>query len=336
MPSPFDADEQSMTPDGRAPYPRLLGDIGGTHLRFGLALDPADGIVATRSYRWSEVAGIEGAVESYLRDQRGPAPRACALSVAAPVSGDEVRLTNRGWAFSTTDLRQRLGVERLDVLNDFTALALAVPRLRPEEARQVGAGVAVADAPIAILGPGTGLGVSASLAAPAGRLAVPSEGGHATLSASDATEDRLLSILRQWFGDVSFERVLSGDGIVNLYRAQCAMAGIEAAPHDAATISELAAQGGDASCGAAMDRFFGFLGTFAGNLALTFDARGGVFLAGGIVPRLIDRIGSSSFRRRFESKGRFRAYLERIPTKVIADPAAAALLGANQALEARR
>jgi glucokinase len=259
MPSPFDASEQSMTTDKRAPYPRLLGDIGGTHLRFGLALDPRGGIVATRAYRWADVTGIEAAVESYLAEQRCPAPRACALSVAAPVSGDEVRLTNRGWAFSTTELRRKLGMERLQVLNDFTALALAVPRLRPEDARQVGAGVAVADAPIAILGPGTGLGVSASLAAATGRVALSSEGGHASLSASDATEDRLLSILRRWFGDVSFERVLSGDGIVNLYRAQCAMAGIEAAPHDAATVSELAAQGTDASCGAAMDRFFGFL-----------------------------------------------------------------------------
>ena len=335
MPLPHDAHKPPMTRGERAPYPRLLGDIGGTHLRFALALDPRDGVVAIRSYRWTEVTGIEGAVASYLREQGCAAPRACALSVAAPVFGDEVSLTNRGWAFSAGELRRRLGVERLEVLNDFTALALAVPHLRPEETRQVGAGVAVSDAPIAILGAGTGLGVPASLAAPSGRVALSSEGGHATLSASDATEDRVVSILRQWFGHVSFERVLSGDGIVNLYRAQCAMAGIEAAPHDAATISAFAAKGVDANCGAAIDRFFGFLGTFAGNLALTFDARGGVFIAGGIVPRLIDRIGSSSFRRRFESKGRFRAYLERIPTMVIADPSAAALMGANQALEDR-
>ena len=324
-----------MSTDGRAPYPRLLGDVGGTHIRFGFAPDPRAGIVGTKTYGWKDVPGIEAAIAAYLDEQGYPTPRACALSVAAPVSGDDVSLTNRGWAFSAADLRERLGVERLDVLNDFTALALAVPRLGPEDARQVGDGVAVPDGPIAILGAGTGLGVSASVAAKRGRVAVSSEGGHATLSSSDATEDRVLAVLRQWFGHVSFERVLSGDGIVNLYRAHCAIAGIEAAPHDAPTISSLAAKGLDADCAAAMDRFFGFLGTFAGNLALTFDARGGVFLAGGIVPRLIDRIGASSFRERFESKGRFRAYLGRIPTQVIADPSAAALLGANEALEGR-
>ena len=122
-------------------------------------------------------------------------------------------------------------------------------------------------------------------------------------------------------------------GIVNLYRANCALAGIEPASHDAAAISNLAAQSRDECCVAAIDQFFGFLGTFAGNLALTFDARGGVYLGGGIVPRLLERIESSSFRERFESKGRFRSQLERIPTRVIVDPSAAALLGANQALE---
>ena len=324
-----------MSAAAPAPYPRLLGDVGGTHLRFALALEPRGGIVGMKAYDWSDDTGIEGAVARYLAQQGQARPRACALSVAAPVSGDEVSLTNRGWSFSTAELQDRLGVERLAVLNDFTALAFAVPRLTPADVRQVGGGAAVPDAPIAILGAGTGLGVSASLAASTGRLAVSSEGGHATVSGSDDIEDRLLSILRQQFGHVSFERVLSGDGIVNLYRAHCAIDGVEAAPLDAAAISQRAVEGVDARCVAAMDRFFGLLGTFAGNLALTFDARGGVFLAGGIVPRLIERIGLSSFRLRFESKGRFRSYLERIPTKVIADPAAAALLGANQALEDR-
>ena len=167
---------------------------------------------------------------------------------------------------------------------------------------------------MAILGPGTGLGVAASIPAATGRCTVSSEGGHASLCSSDATEDRLLSVLRGWFGHVSFERVLSGAGIVNLYRANCALAGIEPAstmrppfrisPRDRST---RAASPPSTSSSA-------FLGTFAGNLALTFDARGGVYLGGGIVPRLLERIESSSFRERFESKGRFRSHLERIPT----------------------
>ena len=321
-----------MSTEG-APYPRLLGDIGGTHMRFGWVVGPGERIVATQSYRWADVAGIEAAITSYLDEHGQASPRACALAVAGPVRGDEVGLTNRDRALSLPDLRRRLGLERLEVLNDFAAIALAVPLLAPGETVPVGGGAAQPEGAIAIVGAGTGLGVSASVALSAGRHALPSEGGHASLSSNDATEDRLLSILRQWFGHVSFERVLSGQGIVNLYRAHCLMAGVEAAPHDPAAISLLAAQSLDACCVAAVDRFFGFLGSFAGNVALTFDARGGVYLAGGIVPRLRERIGGSEFRQRFESKGRFRSYLERIPTRIIVDPTAAALRGANRALE---
>jgi len=164
---------------------------------------------------------------------------------------------------------------------------------------------------------------------------LPSEGGHASLCPVDATEDRLLAVLRSRFGHVSFERVLSGAGIANLYRANCELAGIPAESYDAARIAELAALKVDAHCVAAVEQFFGFLGTFAGNLALTLNARGGIYLGGGILPRLVDRIEASSFRSRFESKGRFRSYLERIPTSVLTDPSAVALRGANCALDSR-
>jgi glucokinase len=319
--------------EGAAPYPRLVGDIGGTHLRFGYLAGPRGGIVGRAAHRWSDVVGLQPAIDAYLEEHGLPRPRAAALSIAAPVSGDTVRLVNRNLTFSIAELQGALEVERLEVLNDFSALALAVPLLEDADSRQIGPGIAAANASIAILGPGTGLGVSASIATPAGRSAVASEGGHASAAGSDEKEDRLLAILRERHGHVSFERVLSGEGIVNLYRAHCTLAGIEAEPLDAAAIAERAASTLDACCRDAVDRFFAFLGTFAGNLALTFDARGGVLLAGGIVPRLIDRIETSSFRSRFESKGRFRSYLERIPTRVILDPSGAALRGANQVLE---
>ena len=319
--------------DALAPYPRLLGDIGGTHIRFGWVPGPGEGVVAREVFRWPEGAGLREAIAAYLDDHDRPRPLSCALAIAGPVSGDSVALTNRSGPFSIAALQRDLGLDRLVVLNDFAALALAISQLAPGDTRPVGGGVRAPGGSMAILGPGTGLGVAASVPTPTGRCTVSSEGGHASLCSSDATEDRLLAVLRGWFGHVSFERVLSGAGIVNLYRANCALAGIEPASHDAAAISDLAAQSLDPCCVAAIDQFFGFLGTFAGNLALTFDARGGVYLGGGIVPRLLERIESSSFRERFESKGRFRSHLERIPTSVIVDPSAAALLGANQALE---
>jgi glucokinase len=316
-----------------AAYPRLLGDIGGTHIRFGWVRAPGDGVVDREVFRWPEGAGLRDALAAYLA-KRGPQrPASCALAVAAPVGGDSVALTNRSDSFSIAALESELGLTRLVILNDFAALALAVPRLGPDDSRAVGGGDRTASGPIALLGPGTGLGVAASIVTPAGRCCVASEGGHASLSSHDAHEDRLLAVLRQEFGHVSFERVLSGAGIVNLYRAHCALEGVAPAPHDAAAISRLAAEAADARCVAAIDQFFAFLGSFAGNLALTFDARGGVYLGGGIVPKLIDRIGTSRFRERFEAKGRFRARLERIATRVIVDPSAAALLGANQALD---
>jgi len=319
--------------DAPAPYPRLLGDIGGTHIRFGWIPGPGEGIVAREDFRWPEGAGLREAIATYLDDRGRSRPLSCALAIAGPVSGDSVALTNRSGSFSIAALQRDLGLDRLVVLNDFAALAIAIAQLAPEDTRKVGGGGQVRGSPMAILGPGTGLGVAALIPTPTGQCTVSSEGGHASLCSSDATEDHLLSILRRWFGHVSFERVLSGEGIVNLYRANCALAGIEPASHDAAAVSALAAQGRDECCVAAIDHFFGFLGTFAGNLALTFDARGGVYLGGGIVPRLLERIESSSFRERFESKGRFRSHLERIATSVIVDPSAAALLGANQALE---
>lgn len=324
-----------MTTGKRAPYPRLLGDVGGTHIRFGWAVGPGEGLIGMKAYRWVDVAGMEALVAAYLEDFGFPAPRAGALSIAGPIDGDQVSLTNRGWSFSTDALRQRLDLERLDVLNDFAALALAVPLLPPGSIRAIGAGDSAPGEPMAVLGAGTGLGVSASVVASTGRCVLASEGGHVSLCSGDATEDRLLAILRQWFGHVSFERVLSGPGIVNLYRANCAMAGVEPSSHDAEAVASLAAQSLDECCVAAMEQFFGFLGSFAGNMALTFNARGGVFLGGGIVPRWLERIEESSFRERFESKGRFRPYLERISTGVIVDPAAAALLGANLALDER-
>jgi glucokinase len=327
-----------MTPvaaaSGTAPHPRLLADVGGTHARLAWVARPGEALGHTASYRCAEHAGLEAVVERYLVERRLPPPRAVAIGIATPVIGDEVVMTNRAWRFSIAQLGRQWGVERLLVLNDFAALAHGLPNATADELRAVGGGAAIAGAPVAIVGPGTGLGVSGLFPSPAGPVPIAGEGGHATLAAADAREERVLGWLRDEFGHASAERALSGEGLVNLHRASCALGGTPAEELDAAAITARAMIGGDRACVDAVELFLAFLGGFAGNLALTLGARGGVYIAGGIVPRLGERIDRSSFRERFEAKGRFRPYLEAIATRVVLDAATLALRGADAALDA--
>ncbi len=316
-----------------APYPRLVGDVGGTHARFGWVQEAGSGITEVDAFLCDDQSGVEAAVTRYLAAHRLASPRSGAIGIAAPVGGDVVAMTNRGWTFSIGDLQRRLGLGRLLVINDYAALAHALASLRPDDVRRVGAGAAVEHAPLALLGPGTGLGVSGLIMAPGGRVPVVGEGGHVTLSAVDEREDRVVAVLRRRFGHVSAERAVSGPGLVNLYAASCELGGRPAEPLQPAEISARARLGSDACCRQAVDLFFGFLGSVAGDLALTLGARGGVYLAGGIVAQLGDMMAGSTFRERFEAKGRYRAYLERIATSVILDASGLALRGANAALD---
>jgi len=317
-----------------APYPRLVGDIGGTHARFGWVQDAQSGITEVDASRSDDQAGLDAAVTRYLSAHGLALPRSCALGIAAPVDGDLVAMTNHDWAFSISELQRRLGLGRLLVINDYAALAHALGGVRPDEVRRVGGGAAVEHAPLALLGPGTGLGVSGLLDAPGGRVPIVGEGGHVSLSAADEGEDRVVAILRRRFGHVSAERALSGPGLANLYAASCELGQRPAEPLAPAEISARARLGSDAFCDRAVELFFGFLGSVAGDLALTLGARGGVYIAGGVVARLGDMIAGSTFRERFEAKGRYRAYLERIPTSVLLDASGLALRGADAALDA--
>ncbi len=230
-------------------------------------------------------------------------------------------MTNHAWEFSIEALRQALGLQRLLFVNDFAALALALPTLRPDELRAVGGGTAVPGAPLALLGPGTGLGVSGLMrgaerircgAQRRGRARHPGRGRR-----RGGRRHRLAA--RSRFGHASAERALSGQGLENLYQAWSALHGQPAEPLSAAQISERGLQRSDPACDAALELFLSLLGNVAGNLALTLGALGGVYIGGGIVPRLGARIDASRFRQRFEHKGRFSGYLARIP--VLGDPA---------------
>ena len=296
---------------------RLLADIGGTNARFAL-LPPGGGAPEQeRSVPCADYVGLEQAARAYLASVGDPPVREAAIDVATAVTGDLVRLTNSPWAFSIEQTRQQLGLERLLVLNDFTALALALPRLPAQAVRQVGRGAPVPGAAIALIGPGTGLGVSGLLPCGPRWTPIQGEGGHAAFSPMTEREDAVLGVLRERFGHVSTERLVSGPGLANLYEALCKL---ERAPVRGLTPEQISAQGvagTDSHCAEALAMFCAALGTAAANLALTLGARGGVYIGGGIVPRLGASFDASPFRSRFEHKGRFSAYLAAVPTCVI-------------------
>jgi glucokinase len=310
----------------------LIGDIGATNARFAL-VERGKRISAPRVLPTDEYAGIGEAIAAFLADERPASPPARAvLAVASPATGDQVTFTNNPWSFSRADLQHRLGLERLVIVNDFVACALAIPRLAEHDRRQVGGGTRVAGAPIGVLGPGTGLGVSALIPLAGTYVPVESEGGHVTLAGENAREDAVLAVLRRRFDHVSAERILSGPGLVNLYNALCELSGTRAAALSAAQITDPRIAEEDANAREAKATFCAMLGGVAGNLALTLGARGGVYIAGGIVPKLGGYLAQSAFRARFQAKGRLGAYLAAIPTYIVVHPWPA-LIGASHLLE---
>jgi glucokinase len=313
--------------------PWLVADVGGTNARFGWVDEPSAGVRHLRQFAVADHASPAHAAAAYL-DSLGAgraAPRRAAIAVATAIDGDAVTLTNSHWSFSCAALREALGVGELRVLNDFEALALSLPRLQPHQVRAHGA-LPHARGTLAVIGPGTGLGVAGVVQTGSGWQALPGEGGHATLSAADDFEAALLQHVRRSYSHVSAERLLSGIGLPTLHAAVAAVRGERAEALAAPQIVEQAVAGGDGPCARTLDAFCALLGGFAGNVALTLGARGGVYIGGGIVPRLGELFFASRFRERFEAKGRFQAYLQAIPTALIIDTQVA-LTGAVAALE---
>ncbi len=308
----------------------LVGDIGATNARFAL-VQPDGSMGFTRAILCRDFASLGEAIATFLAEVPGAKPSSSVLAVAASPEGDTVSLTNLAWTFSIEGLRKALGLTRLRIVNDFHANALAIPHLGANELIKIGGGDSIAEAPIGVLGPGSGLGVGALVFTADGSVAVPGEGGHVTMAAADSREAAVLEILRRRFGHVSAERVLSGPGLINLYGALRTLADAPAASLTAEEISHPDARADDRFAREATEMFCAMLGTIAGNLALTLGARGGIYIAGGIVPQLGDTFTQSAFRARFEAKGRFQPYLAKIPTFVITRPFAA-LLGAASLL----
>ena len=297
---------------------RLLADVGGTNARFALQSAPGAGFDDVEVLAAAGYPTLGAAMRAYLANARArglavDTLRHAAVAIANPVEGDEIRMTNHHWSFSIEALRLELGLTTLLMVNDFAALAMSLPHLAQDGRRQVGGGIELPNRTIGLIGPGTGLGVSGVV--PAGERWIPlsGEGGHVSFAPVTRDEVAILEALWGEYGHVSAERLLSGMGMELIHWARTGKR------LKAADISAAALDGSSSDCRGSVDVFCAILGSVAGNVALTLGATGGMYIGGGIVPRLGPLFAQSAFRARFEDKGRLSAYLARIPTWLITE-----------------
>ncbi|MGI4842992.1 MAG: glucokinase [Janthinobacterium lividum] len=295
---------------------KLLADIGGTNARFALESDA--GLIDVEVLACADYPTLDEAMRAYLGQAAGRGlaverVRHAALAIANPVEEDRVSMTNHHWSFSIEELRRQQGLESLLVVNDFAALAMSLPHLAAEGRQRVGGGIELQNRPIGLIGPGTGLGVSGVI--PVGKrwIALAGEGGHVSFAPSTKEEVAILEALWAEYGHVSAERLLSGMGLELIHWA------VSGRRLDAPGITRAAIDGSCADCVKTVGIFCAVLGSVAGNVALTLGATGGMYIGGGIVPRLGKLFTESAFRARFEDKGRLGPYLARIPTYLITE-----------------
>ncbi len=315
-----DPDPKSKPPRAAfADGPRLLADIGATHARLGL--ETAPGVLGQVAVLLcDDFDGIIPLLHAYLEQHPGGRIHHAAFALANPISGDFIRMTNRDWQFSTDAVRRALGLSTLLIVNDFTALAMALPGFQPKDLLQIGGGAPQTHAVSGVLGPGTGLGVSGVIPTIDGFVTLGSEGGHVNFAPSDEREFAILQYAWREWQHVSNERLISGPGIELIYRALAERNGVAAPARSTADIVSAALDAHDPLCLEVLETFAGMLGSAAANLAVTLGAFGGMFIGGGIVPRMGAWFAQSPFRARFEAKGRFRDYIAQIPTYIIMTP----------------
>jgi glucokinase len=300
----------------------LLGDIGATNARFALVESGSLGTV--QNFKVAKYRQFTDVLERVLAKAvggRGPRVQRAFFAVAGPVNGSRLKLTNTSWVIDTRELQNEFALQ-VEMVNDFAALAYSLPWLSTKDLSQIGNGDPDTSAPIAVVGPGSGLGVACLVPGADKPVVLASEGGHATLAGACEREDQILAHLRDRFGHVSAERAISGPGLENIFQAISVIDGHGEPAAAAAEITINALEDKSQRAREALSLFCAFLGSFAGNVALTFGAHGGVYIGGGISPRILNFLSQSDFRKRFESKGRFRDYLKDIPTYVITHPAA--------------
>lgn len=300
----------------------LVADIGGTNARFAVHDIRSDELQKVVVLSVADNPTFLGALQHLLNllsqeDQWTRFPQQACLAVACPVDREMISFTNSDWQFTRTELSEALNHVPVQVMNDFSAVAWSIPELKPFEWHQIGGHSAKSDKPIAILGPGTGLGVCTMVPDENGYKVVDGEGGHIDFAPVNAREIDILIELQRRYERISVERLLSGGGILNIYQALCAIDDSPEKFESPQQITDAAIASEDEVAIEALSIFCQILGSTASNLALICNAKGGVYIAGGIVLRFLEFIQSSEFRARFEDKGRFRSYVENIPVRVI-------------------
>lgn len=294
----------------------LVGDVGGTNARLALCEVENGALSQAKTFSTADYDSLEAVIRFYLDEQQQEIVDGC-IAIACPITDDWVEMTNHDWAFSTSKMKANLGFEHLEIINDFTAVSMAIPMLSDDDVMQFGGGKAVKDKPVAVYGAGTGLGVAHLVHVDKRWVSLPGEGGHVDFAANSEEEDLILEVLRAELGHVSAERVLSGAGLVNLYRA--IVKSDDRVPENLKPkdVSQRALEDSCTDCRRALAMFCVILGRFGGNLALNLGTFGGVYIAGGIVPRFLEFFKSSGFRAAFEDKGRFKDYVQNIPVFLI-------------------
>lgn len=313
----------------------LVGDIGGTHTRLSLAEVTEQGVRLDHTGRYlnAGVAHLAEHLHNFLADQ--PLPEAACMAVAGPTDGRQAQLTNLPWRIDTAQLSAASGIEHIRLINDFQAVAHGLDALGPDSLAPLQAGQPAAGAARLVLGAGTGLGVSLSIWNGARYQPIPGEGGHIAFAPMDAEQDALLKFLRDRYGRVSVERILSGQGIADLHRFACQQAGKpQQDAADPADITQAALDARDAQASDAMCLFCRIYGQTAGDLALVAGAQGGVYIAGGIAAKILPLITDGGFMAGFRDKGRFQAWMQTVPVSVVLD-ADVGLKGAALAVMAR-
>ncbi len=321
-------------------FPLLVADIGGTNARFALVTQPSNGLQPVLCHL-KIMPGVafptfSSALNAYLSTLEGEKPTSACIAIASPIDGDRIEMTHLPWSFSINEIKERFGFECFEVMNDFNAVALGVSVLTEKDIEEVKPGVKHDYEPRAIIGPGTGLGVSGLTYCRESELWLPISGlgGHVNLPATTLYESELIAAVMEDLDHVSAELMISGTGLGNLYAAVCKVEGQTPKEFSPADITAKALSETDANCVKTLESFCSFLGGVAGNLALTFGARGGVYIAGGIVPRFVAFLKESAFVDRFSHKGVMSEYVKNIPVSVITNTQVG-LIGAAVWIERR-
>jgi glucokinase len=294
----------------------VVADVGGTNIRLAVCDLTSGKLSELKEFSCAQFLSLDAALTGYFATLQEQVKHLC-IGIACPVGSDLVAMTNLSWQFSQVALKAQLQLDSLYLINDYTAISLAVPFIDEQDKIKIGGGEANKKGVTAVFGPGTGLGVAHIINVANKWISLEGEGGHVSFTPNTREQTEILLLLQEQFGHVSAERILSGQGLVNLYNSLCSLTGKQAVFSEPKQITKAAFEGSCETSLQSLKVFCQVMGGFAGNLGLNLACTGGVYIAGGIVPRFIDFFKASEFRAFFEAKGRFKDYLSGIPTYVI-------------------